>query len=161
MSNKLLRIIMALGIGCGMIHFGARLLDVRVELFWGLKTFSFAWIVNIFVVPFVTGWVLAWVYGMGAKMLAHFPPLMVYGLDYFQTVYLTGVPQGAALNPLGWWGLYVILTMEFCALGAFLGEFHLQKAVSRHHQRVKEEAERAASARQPDARNDNANHGSD
>jgi len=39
-------------------------------------------------------------------------------------VYVLGIPQGAALNPLGWWGLYVLLAMEFCALGAFLGEFN-------------------------------------
>ncbi|GMQ99306.1 MAG: hypothetical protein BMS9Abin18_0123 [Zetaproteobacteria bacterium] len=138
MSQKWVRIIVALGIGCAMIHFGGRLLGVRVELFWGLSTFSLAWIANIFLVPFVTGWVIAWVYGMGGKMVAHFPPLIVHTISYFETVYSLGVPHGASLNPIGFWGLYVILTMEFCALGAFLGEFHIQRAVVKRRKKMKE-----------------------
>lgn len=141
MSQKWVRVLVALGIGCAMIHFAERVLGVRVELFYGLKTFNFNWMLTIFVVPFVTGWVIAWVYGMGGKMVAHFPPLIVNGISYFQTVYMTGVPEGAQLNPIGWWGLYVILTMEFCAFGAFLGELHLQKVVSK---RRREQQARAA-----------------
>ncbi len=140
MNQKWVRVLIALGIGCAMIHFAGRVLGVRVELFQGLATFNFNWMLTIFVVPFVTGWVLAWVYGMGAKMVAHFPPLIVHGISYFQTVYQTGVPEGAALNPIGWWGLYVILTMEFCAFGAFLGELHLQKAVSKRRRELERRA---------------------
>lgn len=139
MNQKWVRIVVSLGIGCTMIHFGARLLDVRMELFWGLSTFSFAWIANMFVVPFITGWVIAAVYGIGGKIVAHFPPLIVHGIGYYETVYVLGIPQGAALNPLGWWGLYVLLAMEFCALGAFLGEFNnIQMIVRKQRKRMKE-----------------------
>lgn len=128
-KDKLTRIIVSLGIGCAMIHFGSRALDVRLELFWGLATYSLAWIATIFVLPFVTGWVIGWVYGIGAKIVAHFPPLIVHGISYLQTAYLLGgPPHGAHLMPLGWWGLYVLLTMEFCAFGAFFGEYQQTRA---------------------------------
>jgi len=135
MKDKTVRIIVSLGIGCAMIHFGGRLLHVRPELFWGLSTYSLAWIATIFVLPFLTGWVIGWVFGMGGKILAHFPPLIVHSIGYLQAVFsIGGVPHGAQLMPLGWWGLYVLLTMEFCAFGAFFGEFQLQRARSRRMQ---------------------------
>lgn len=134
MKDKLTRIIASVGIGCAMIHFGSRALDVRLELFWGLSTYSLAWITTIFILPFVTGWVIGWVYGIGAKIVAHFPPLIVFGIGYLQTLYIGGVPKGAHLMPLGWWGLYVLLTMEFCAFGAFFGEYQVTRAKKRRMQ---------------------------
>jgi len=129
MSGKVLKILAAVGIGCAMIYFGGRVLNVRLELFWGLSTYSLAWIVVLFILPFVTGIIIGWMYGPGGKIVAHFPPLIVHGLNYIQTMQMSGPPHGASLMPLGWWGLYVLLTMEFCAFGAFAGEFMLQRAI--------------------------------
>ncbi len=128
MSTKMLKVLVSIGIGCAMIYFGGRVLGVRLELFWGLSTYSLAWISVLFVLPFVTGGIIGWLYGPGGKIVAHFPPLIVHGMNYIQTMN-HGAPHGSSLMPLGWWGLYALLTMEFCAFGAFAGEFLLQRAV--------------------------------
>jgi len=128
MGTKMLKVMASIGIGCAMIYFGGRVLDVRLELFWGLSTYSLGWIVVIFILPFITGGLIGWIYGPGGKIVAHFPPLIVHGMNYFQTLHHSA-PYGASLMPLGWWGLYVLLTMEFCAFGAFAGEFMLQRAI--------------------------------
>lgn len=118
-------------IGMALNHLGDRLLGVKIELFSGLSTFSFAWILDIFFVPFLVGLVVAWIFGMGGKWLCYLPPLIVRSLTYAEILYVSGTPHGSSLNPMGWWGLYVILAMESAGIGGILGEVMIKKVYGR------------------------------
>jgi hypothetical protein len=122
MNNRTLRGLVALMIGMSMIHFGDRLLGVKIELFSGLSTFSFAWILDVFFVPFLVGLAVSWIYGLGGKWLCYFPPIIVRCLSYAEIYYVSGTPHGTNLNPLGWWSLYVVLSVESAVIGGVLGE---------------------------------------
>ena len=76
MNQRYLRGLVAVLIGMSLNHFGDRLLGVKIELFSGLSTFSFAWILDVFFVPFLVGLAVAWIFGMGGKWLCYFPPLI-------------------------------------------------------------------------------------
>jgi hypothetical protein len=41
---------------------------------------------------------------------------------YYETQHIIGIPDGAALMPLGWWGFFVILAMEAAMFGGVMGE---------------------------------------
>ncbi len=131
MNNRLLRGLVALMIGMSLNHFGDRLLGVKIELFAGLSTFSFAWILDVFFVPFLAGIIVSWIYGMGGKWLCYFPPLIVRSLSYAEILYVTGTPHGSNLNPMGWWGLYVILAMESAGIGGIVGEVMIKNVYGR------------------------------
>ena len=47
--------VMALVAGCLLNYLGDHLLGVRIELFWGLSTFSLLWFLDVFIVPFIAG----------------------------------------------------------------------------------------------------------
>jgi hypothetical protein len=111
----------ALLIGCAANHFGDRLLGVQIELFRGLQTFSFMWMLDMFLLPFIVGILVAVIFGLGGKWLCYFPPLIVRVLSY-TTIKHTGIPTDASLLPMGWWGFFVILTMEAAAIGGIIGE---------------------------------------
>ncbi len=117
--------------GAALNFAGDALLGVKIELFHGLSTFSFAWILDVFFVPFLVGLLVAWLFGNGAKWLCYFPPLLVRCISYAEIVYVTGVPHGSILNPLGWWGFYVILAMEAAGIGGIIGEVFIRKVYSR------------------------------
>lgn len=112
----------ALLVGCAVNHFGDRLLGVRIELFYGIQTFSFMWMLDMFVLPFLVGLLVAVMFGLGGKWLCYFPPLIVRAISYYETLHVTGVPHGASLLPLGWWGFFVILVIEASAFGGIIGE---------------------------------------
>ncbi len=131
MNQRLLTGMVAMLIGMGLNHLGDRLLGVRLELFSGLATFSFAWVLDLFFVPFLVGLVVAWIFGNGAKWLSYFPPLVVRCISYAEIYYVTGSPHGSNLNPMGWWGFYVILAMEASGIGGILGEIWIRKIYSR------------------------------
>jgi hypothetical protein len=118
-------------IGMALNHLGDRLLGVKIELFSGLSTFSFAWMLDVFFVPFVVGLVVAWIFGMGGKWLCYFPPLIVRSLSYAEILYVSGTPHGSSLNPMGWWGLYVILAMESAGIGGIVGEVMIKNVYGR------------------------------
>jgi len=122
MKSKVLKGIVAVLIGSVLNYLGDRLLGVKIELFSGLATFSFAWIVDVFVLPFVVGFIVSWIFGMGGKWLCYLPPLIVRSISYAQILYISGTPHGSILNPMGWWGLYVILAMESAGIGGIVGE---------------------------------------
>ena len=122
MNQRYAKGMAALLIGTSLNYFGDRLLGVKIELFSGLGTFSFAWILDIFFVPFIVGIVVSWIFGAGGKWLCYLPPLIVRCISYAQILYITGTPHGSTLNPLGWWGLYVILAVESASIGGILGE---------------------------------------
>lgn len=121
----------ALLVGCIINYAGDHLLGVRVELFWGLDTFSFPWFLDIFVLPVLVGYACTYVYGMGGKWLCYFPPLIVRFIAYYETLYITGVPQGAQLMPMGWWGFFVILAIESAVIGGVLGEVMIKRIYGR------------------------------
>ncbi len=118
------RLLVAMAVGCAMIHFGGVLLDVRLEYYYGLDTFNWFWGFQLYLVPFITGVVIGLIYGYGAKWIAHFPPLIVLTLCILETMYLRGLPEDTLMTPLGWWGFFVILAMEFCAFGGVIGELY-------------------------------------
>lgn len=139
MNKRFLWAMLALMIGMSLNHFGDRLLGVKIELFSGLSTFSFAWILDVFFVPFLVGLTVSWIYGMGGKWLCYFPPLIVRSLSYAEILYVSGTPHGSNLNPLGWWGLYVILAMESAGIGGIIGEVMIKSVYGRSKKVEKEQ----------------------
>jgi hypothetical protein len=140
MKQRYQRGLAALLIGMALNHFGDRLLGVRIELFSGLSTFSFAWLLDVFFVPFVVGLVVSRIFGMGGKWLCYFPPLIVRSLSYAEILYVSGTPHGSNLNPMGWWGLYVILAMESAGIGGIVGEVIIKNIYGRSPKAVTEPA---------------------
>ncbi|MGB8410878.1 MAG: hypothetical protein WCE58_13345 [Gallionella sp.] len=138
--------IAAILIGMALNHLGDRLLGVKIELFSGLSTFSFAWILDVFFVPFLVGLVVAWIFGMGGKWLCYFPPLIVRSLSYAEILYVSGAPHGSSLNPMGWWGLYVILAMESAGIGGIVGEVMIKKVYGRSAKNMHAEKEQPVAA---------------
>jgi len=147
MNQRYLKGLVAMLIGMSLNHFGDRLLGVKLELFSGLATFSFAWILDVFFVPFIVGLVVAWIFGMGGKWLCYFPPLIVRSLSYAEILYVSGTPHGSSLNPIGWWGLYVILAMESAGIGGIVGEVMIKNVYGRSN-KVMSEDEQSATAKE-------------
>jgi len=139
MKQRYLKGLVALMIGMSLNHFGDRLLGVKIELFSGLSTFSFAWMLDVFFVPFLVGLVVSWIFGMGGKWLCYFPPLIVRCLSYAEILYVSGTPHGSNLNPMGWWGLYVILAMESAGIGGIVGEVMIKSVYGRSKKVDKEQ----------------------
>ncbi|RMH19166.1 MAG: hypothetical protein D6698_06090 [Gammaproteobacteria bacterium] len=125
------RLFLSIGAGCLVLHLGIRVFDTRIELFTGLSTFNLKWAMVMFVMPFVSGVVVSLLYGLGGKIICYFPPLIVHALSYADTLYLSGVPQGASLTPLGWWGFFVVIVIESAAIGGVFGEIWLKKTYGR------------------------------
>jgi hypothetical protein len=148
MNQRYLRGLVALLIGMSLNHFGDRLLGVKIELFSGLSTFSFAWILDVFFVPFLVGLVVAWIFGWGAKWLSYFPPLIVRCLSYAEILYVSGTPHGSTLNPLGWWGFYVILAMESAGIGGIIGELMIKNVYGRSKKAMPEDVEQSVTAKE-------------
>lgn len=131
MKHRFLTGMVALLAGVALNHLGDKLLGVKLELFSGLSTFSFAWMVDIFIVPFIVGLAVSWIFGMGGKWLCYFPPLIVRSISYAEILYVTGTPHGSTLNPMGWWGFYVILAMEAAGIGGIVGEVVIKNVYGR------------------------------
>ncbi len=116
--ERMLKGLAALAIGCALNYFGDRLLGVKIELWYGLETFSFAWMLDMFALPFLVGLVTAAIFGMGGKWLCYFPPLIVRAAGY----YALSQAHDPALMIMGYWGFFVILAMEAAAFGGIMGE---------------------------------------
>ena len=122
----------ALLIGCAVNYFGDRMLGVQIELFYGLQTFSFTWILDMFALPFIVGLAVAAIFGMGGKWLCYFPPLIVRSVNYAILAHSAiALPPDASLIPLGWWGFFVILAMEAAAFGGIMGEILIKGTYGR------------------------------
>jgi len=131
-DNKWLRGTVALAAGCAVNYLGDRLLGVRMELWWGLaETFTIPWVLDVFLVPFLAGTVVGLIYGLGGKWLCYFPPLIVRAWSYITLMDISVIPQGASLLPMGWWGFFVILTMEAAAFGGVAGEILIKRTYGR------------------------------
>ncbi|MDQ6954754.1 MAG: hypothetical protein Q9M20_04855 [Mariprofundaceae bacterium] len=125
-APKWQRFFVAFFVSAVFFDLGHRLLGVRTELYWGIAAYDFVWVISMFLLPCLTGILVGLIYGWGGKLLAHFPPLFVLALHYYSTM-VTGAPEGARLIPLMWWGFFVILNMEFSAVGGVIGELLLKR----------------------------------
>ena len=123
--------LLALFVGCVLNYLGGHLLGVQIELYRGLLGFGGLWVVDMFLLPFIVGFVVALICGVGGKWLSYFPPLIVRAISYYQVVHLSVLPQGATILPIGWWGFYVILVVEASAFGGILGEIIVKKNYGR------------------------------
>ncbi len=122
-----LRALIALVVGAVVYKAGLWALDVHLEWYQGLQGFNFAWLLAMSVLPVGTGVIIGMIYGFGGKYLAHFPPALVMLWAYQHTYSL---PEGVHLLPWGMWIMFVILQMEFCAVGGFIGELLIRRRFS-------------------------------
>jgi len=122
-----LRGIVAILVGIACYHFALKLLDVHLEWYKGIAGFDFAWIMAMTALPVGAGVLIGMIYGFGGKYLAHFPPAL-YMLYCYQTSH--SLPDGVHLLPWGMWIVFVILQMEFCAVGGFIGEIFIRRRFS-------------------------------
>lgn len=129
-------------VGAGAILAGAivnlagdLLLGVRLELFLGVSTFSPIWVVDLFVVPFVAGFVVSMIYGLGGKLLCYFSPLIVRAWGYYEAtvnpVILAQAGEGVTVLPLEYWALILVLAIEAAAFGGVFGEVMVKKTYGR------------------------------
>lgn len=125
--------LVAIGVGAAIVYFGDRLLGVELELFRGVSTFTPLWVLDLFFVPFVAGIVVAGIYGLGGKIVAHFAPLVVRIPSYYQldSLPVTALPDHAVLLPISYWLLVVVVSVEFAAFGGVVGEILVKKVYGR------------------------------
>ncbi len=128
--ERLIKGILALLVGCAINFYGDRLLGVQIELWYGLQTFSFSWMLDMFALPFVVGMAVAVIFGMGGKWLCYFPPLIVRLANYYLLAHAP-LPEDASLLVMGYWGFFVILTMEAAAFGGITGEIMIRGTYGR------------------------------
>lgn len=125
MNKQWVKYALAVVAGMAVIVAGDRLLGVKIEVFSGMATFSFSWMLDVFLVPFISGLVVSRVVRsrMG-KWLSFLPPLFVRSLSYlymYLFVYQDGKDFFYHLN-IFYWGLCVILSMEAANIGGILGD---------------------------------------
>ena len=125
-APKWQRFFVAVFVSAFFFNMGHLLLDVHIELYWGISDYDFSFVLSMFLLPLLTGIIVGLIYGWGGKWVAHFPPLFVLAIDYYMTAQ-AGAPDGARLIPMMWWGFFVILNMEFCAVGGVIGELLLKR----------------------------------
>ena len=102
---------------------GDFLLGVRVEIFKGMATFTPLWVLDVFVVNFVVGLVVAKFFGRHAKWLAIVPPLLVRCISYAYLYFVENHQGDFFLQlHLHYWGPTVILAVECANIGGILGE---------------------------------------
>jgi hypothetical protein len=132
-SGRLYRAAAAILLGTAFNHFADRILGVQIEAFTGgIGYFSGAWVVDLFLVPFLVGVLVAVIYGRGGKWLSYIPSLIVRGISYAGiAMHLTPMALGSRLMPIGWWALYVILAIEAAAIGGVIGEVVIKRTYGR------------------------------
>ena len=125
MNNQYVKYAAAIAAGMDVIAVGDRLLGAKIEVFYGMATFTLAWALDVFLVPFISGLaVSAVVRSRMGKWLSFLPPLFVRSLSYlymYLYVYNDGKDFFYHLNVF-YWGLCVILSMEAANIGGLLGD---------------------------------------
>ena len=130
--TRYLKGFVALILGCMLNYFGDLLLGAQVELYRGIEGFNPLWAVDVFVLPFFVGLLVAAILGNGGKWLSYFPPLIVRSISYCEFYYhIIAVPPNASLAPIGWWGFFVILAVESSAFGGIMGEIMMKGTYGR------------------------------
>ena len=132
-SRRLYRGAAAVLLGLAFNHFADRILGVQIEAFsGGIGYFSPSWVLDLFLVPFLTGVLVSLIYGFGGKWLAYLPSLIVRSFSYFAIAnHLIGMAPGSTLMPFGWWGFYLILAIEAAAVGGVIGEVVIKRTYGR------------------------------
>lgn len=134
MSDRMKAFLMGVvAVGAGVIvnYLGDRLLDIRLELFFGVHTFSPVWVADLFLVPFIAGIVVSVIYGLGGKLLCYFVPIVLRGASYIEMMYYEGLPEGVTLLPFWYWILILIVAIEAAAFGGMVGEVIIKKTYGR------------------------------
>ncbi|NDU85748.1 MAG: hypothetical protein G3H99_03945 [Ferrovum sp.] len=122
MNNRVIAGTVAVMVGIALNMVGDWVLGVRIEVFRGIATFTLPWIVDVFLVPFMVGLLVAKIFGKHAKWLACVPPIVVRFSSYLYLYYLDHSHDFFFNFHLHYWGLCVILAVESANLGAILGE---------------------------------------
>ena len=132
--TRMMNGVVALIMGSALNYFGDRLLGVKIELYRGILDYDGLWVLDMFVLPFFVGILVAVIFGLGGKWLCYFPPLIVKSISYLEILYLTGVPEGASLMPFGMWALFVTVVMTAAGFGGVIGEILVKKTYGRSPQ---------------------------
>lgn len=115
-----------------LVNYGLQIMTgVRLELYWGVSTFSPQWVLALFFLPVVGGFVVSVIYGFGGKILALFPPLVIQVATYLDTLYWHIPPESASVLPFIYWVLLVVVAMEFGGIGGFIGEVMIKRTYGR------------------------------
>lgn len=117
--------------GVAVIYLGDMALGVTLEFYFGVATFSPLWVVDLFVVPFIAGILVSYIYGLGGKILAHFPPLIVRVSSFYAISNGGMVPPGVEVLPLGFWLLVLVMSVEFAGIGGVVGEVLVKRTYGR------------------------------
>ena len=123
-------VVVAIGAGALVNYIGDRLLGVRLELFWGVSTFSMWWVLDLFLVPFIAGFTVSLVYGLGGKILCYFAPIVVRVISYVQ-MQNTDLPEGVFVLPIYYWVMVLIVAIEAAAFGGVFGEILIKRTYGR------------------------------
>ncbi|KAF0190648.1 MAG: hypothetical protein FD165_2550 [Gammaproteobacteria bacterium] len=125
--------LVAISAGAVIVYFGDRLLGVKLELFWGVSTFTPLWVLDLFFVPFLAGIVVSCIYGLGGKIVAHFSPLIVRIVSYYElnSIPADALPDYSVLLPMSYWLLVMIVSVEFAAVGGVVGEILIKRVYGR------------------------------
>ena len=125
MDRQFIKGLMAVVAGMALNFSGDWLLGVKIEVFSGIATFTFPWMLDIFLVPFIVGLVVSKIVGNRyGKWLACLPPLFVRCISYgymYLFVFNDGKDFFYHLN-LYYWGPCVILAVEAANIGGILGD---------------------------------------
>ncbi len=120
----------AVAAGAVVVYLGGKLLGVRLEFYYGPATYTPQWVLTLFFVPFLAGIAVSLVYGLGGKILAHAPALIVHSILYYQ-VYGTTPADGGVILPIGYWIFVIILCVEFATVGGVIGEVMVRRTYGR------------------------------
>lgn len=134
LKNRLIDLgmaVVAVVAGAVVIYIGDMLLGVKLEYFFGVATFSPLWVLDLFFVPFVAGVLVSYIYGLGGKILAHLPPLLIRIPSYYMLSNGAAVPPGVEVLPMGYWILVVVISAEFAAFGGVVGEIIVKRTYGR------------------------------
>lgn len=125
MNTQYLKYAVAIVAAMAVIFAGDWLLGVKIEVFSGMATFTFSWMLDVFLVPFISGLVVsAIVRSRMGKWLSFLPPFFARSLSYlymYLFVYNDGKDFFYHLN-IFYWGLCVILSVEAANIGGILGD---------------------------------------
>ena len=128
--------IVAILVGAAVMYGGQKLIGIDLELYYGIQTFNPYWVLTLFLVPFIGGLVVSFIYGLGGKILAYFPAVIVQGAGYLYYEMNPGmVPAGTTTLELGYWLLVVIIAVEAAAVGGIVGEVVIKKTYGRSDKR--------------------------
>lgn len=128
--------VVAVIMGCALNYFGDRLLGVKIELFRGILDFNGLWVIDMLVLPFFVGVLVAVIFGLGGKWLCYFPPLIVKSIGYLESTYINTVPEDTSIMPFGMWALYVTVVMTSAAFGGVMGEIIVKGTYGRSSQDI-------------------------